>query len=84
MISLEVFSSPGCGKCVQAKAVLKEVVEVLGSDKVSWREVSILDEMDYAIDLGIMASPAIVIDGELVFTSLPSASKLRAEILRRL
>lgn len=84
MINLEVFSSPGCGKCVQAKAVLKEVVEVLGSDKVTWREVSILDEMDYAIDLGIMASPAIAIDGELVFTSLPSASKLRAEILRRL
>ncbi len=84
MIRLEIFSSPGCSKCVQAKAVLKEVVEVLGSDKVTWREVSILDEMDYAIDLGIMASPAIAIDGELVFTSLPSASKLRAEILRRL
>lgn len=83
MISIEIFSSPGCGKCVQAKAVLKEVVEVF-SDKVTWREVSILDEMDYAIDLGIMASPAIVINGELIFTSLPSASKLSAEILRRL
>jgi len=84
MLKVEVFSSPGCGKCAQAKAVLQEVVESLGPDKVSWREVNILDEMDYAVDLGVMTSPAIAIDGKLEFSSLPSASKLRAELARRL
>ncbi len=84
MVKVEVFSSPGCGKCAQAKAMLKTVAEALGSDKVTWREVNILEEMDYAVDLGIMSSPAIAIDGELVFTSLPSAYKLRVELLRRL
>lgn len=84
MLKVEVFSSPGCGKCAQAKAVLREVVESLGPDKVSWREVNILDEMDYAVDLGVMASPAIAIDGKLEFSSLPSASKLRSELARRL
>ena len=84
MIKVEVFSSPGCGKCVQAKAVLKAIAEELGQDKVRWREVNILEEMDYAVDLGVMSTPAMAIDGELVFSSLPSAGKLRSELDRRL
>jgi glutaredoxin len=84
MVKVEVFSSPGCGKCAQAKTVLKAVVEALGTDKVAWRDVNILEEIDYAVELGVMSSPAIAIDGELVFSSLPSADKLRAELSRRL
>lgn len=84
MLKVEVFSSPGCGKCAQAKDVLKDVADSLGTDKVSWREVNILDEMDYAVDLGVLASPSIAIDGKLEFTTLPSAARLRAELLRRL
>jgi glutaredoxin len=84
MIKVEVFSSPGCGKCAQAKAVLKAIAEELGQDKVTWREVNILEEMDYAVELGVMSSPAIAIDGRLVFAALPSAGKLRAELGRRL
>lgn len=84
MVKVEVFSSPGCGKCTQAKAVLKSVAEELGQDKVTWRDVSILEEMDYAVNLGVMSTPAIAINGELAFSSLPSAGKLRAELARRL
>ena len=84
MVKVEVFSSPGCGKCGQAKTLLKAAAEELGSDKIVWREVNILEEMDYAVTLGVMASPAIAIDGELVFSSLPSAGKLRAELGKRL
>lgn len=84
MVEVEVFSSPGCGKCAQARAVLKAVAEELGQDKVTWRDVNILEEMDYAVELGVMSSPAIAIDGKLVFASLPSADKLRAELRSRL
>ena len=84
MIKVEVFSSPGCGKCGQAKTLLKAVAEELGADKVQWRDVNILEEMDYAVDLGVMVSPSIAIDGQLVFASLPSAGKLRAELEKRL
>ena len=84
MLKIEVFSSPGCGKCAQGKSMLKAVAEELGQDKVSWREVNILEEIEYAVDLGVMSSPAIAINGELVFVSLPSATKLRAELLKRL
>ncbi len=84
MIKVEVFSSPGCGKCTQAKTVLKEIVDEIGQDKVSWREVNILEEMDYAVELGVMSTPAIAINGELTFVTLPSATKLRGELLKRL
>ncbi len=83
-VKVEVFSSPGCGKCTQAKTVLKEIAAELGQDKVNWREVNILQEMDYAVELGVMSTPAIAINGELTFVTLPSASKLRAELLKHL
>ena len=84
MIKVEAFSSPGCGKCAKAKDVLKAIIDELGQDRVSWRDVNILEELDYAVDLGIFSPPAIAIDGELVFPAFPSPSRLRAELVRRL
>lgn len=84
MVNVEVFSSPGCSKCTQAKNLLREIVETMGQGRITWREVDILAEMDYAVMLGIMATPAIAIDGKLMFSSLPSPDKLRYELSRRL
>lgn len=83
-IKIEVFSSPGCGKCGHAKDVLRELVEKIGGNVIEWREVNILDELDHAVSLGVMTTPSIAIDGELVFTSLPSEKKLRIELDKRL
>jgi len=84
MVKVEVFSSPGCGKCAHAKNILEGIVKEMGHGKISWREVNILDEMDYAVELGVMASPAIAINGELIFAELPSPAKLRTELAKRL
>jgi len=83
-IHVEVFSSPGCGKCGRAKDVLRKIAEELGEGQVTWREVNILKELDYAVETGVLATPAIAIDGELVFTSLPSAAKLKSVLMQRL
>lgn len=77
MMKIEVFSSPGCAKCGHAKDVLKRVAEEVGGSRIEWREVSVLDEMDYAVRLGVLSTPAIAVNGKLVFTSLPSEKKLR-------
>lgn len=84
MLKVEVFSSPGCAKCTQAKNLLKAIVEEMGPGRITWREVSILEEIDYAVELGIISSPAIAIEGKLVFSSLPSPDKLRTELGKRL
>jgi len=83
-IQVEVFSSPGCGKCGHAKEVLRKLVTELGDNTVAWREVNILEELDYAVDLGVLSTPAIAIDGELVFSALPTPNKLRAELESRI
>ena len=75
-IKVEVFSSPGCGKCGHAKEVLRKIAQEMGGE-IEWREVNILEELDYAVRLGVMSTPAIAVNGKLVFTALPSATKLR-------
>ena len=84
MLIVEVFSSPGCSKCQHAKAVLKKIVEEMGHDHLQWREVNVLEELDYAVSLGVLSTPAIAINGQLEFASLPSASSLRHELKVRL
>jgi len=83
-IKVEVFSSPGCGKCGHAKDVLRKLADELDSESIHWREVNILEELDYAVSLGVLSTPSIAINDELVFSSLPSAKKLRDELLARL
>jgi len=75
MTKVEVFTAPGCGKCGKAKDVLEDIVNTMNRD-IEWREVDILKEMDYAVELGVLATPAIAINGELVFTALPSQKQL--------
>ncbi len=76
-IQVEVFSAPGCGKCGHAKEVLRSVVDAWTDNRIEWREVNILEELDYAVQLGVLSTPAIAIGGKLVFTGLPSEKKLR-------
>jgi len=83
-INVDVFSSPGCNKCSHAKSVIKKVCDEIGSNVVQWREVNVIEELDYAVELGVLSLPAIAIDGQLVFSSLPSVKKLRAELLSRI
>jgi len=84
MTKIEVFTAPGCGKCGKAKDDLEIVVHKLGDEKFEWREVNILQEMDYAIELGVLSTPSIAINGKLVFTALPSAKNLLQALERSL
>ncbi len=83
-IKVEVFSSPGCSKCGKAKYVLQDIAKDIGGDRINWREVNILDEIDYAVQLGVLSTPSIAINDVLIFTSLPSEKRLRRELLKRL
>ncbi|WP_037056780.1 glutaredoxin [Ralstonia pickettii] len=83
-IKIEVFSTPGCGHCDRARESLKGIAQAFGEDQVSWRDVNLLDELDYAVALGVLTPPALAIDGELVFARLPSAAQFREELARRL
>jgi thioredoxin 1 len=71
MMKVEMFHAPGCPECVAAHAKLRTAAQEAVKD-LQWLEVSVLDDLDHAVDLGVMTLPSIVIDGELVFTSMPT------------
>lgn len=83
-IQIELFLTPGCGSCAETAARLKAVLAEFDEERVSWRDVNLLDEIDYAVELGLVGPSAIAIDGELVFAKLPSAETLREEVMKRL
>jgi thioredoxin 1 len=83
-IKIEVLSTPGCSHCDRARESLKAVAQAFGEHRVTWRDVNLLDELDYAVELGVLTPPSLAIDGELVFAKLPSAAQLREELARRL
>ncbi|QDL36445.1 thioredoxin family protein [Rhodoferax sediminis] len=83
-IKIEVFSTPGCSNCGRSRDSLKAIAQAFGAHRVTWRDINLLKELDYAVELGVLTPPSIAIDGELVFPRLPSAAKLREELERRL
>lgn len=81
-MKVELFHAPGCARCAASREDLKAAATEARSD-VEWREINVLDEVDYAVELGVLSLPAIVIDSELVFSTLPSPQQLRTELMRR-
>lgn len=82
-VKIEVIAAPGCKKCANAQDELRAVaVSVLGEDLISWRTINVLEEIDYAVSLGVLSMPAIAVDGVLTFPSLPTAEQFRAALLR--
>jgi hypothetical protein len=81
-VKVELFYTPGCQKCADARDGLKAAAEQTIPD-ITWRELNALDELDYAIELGVVVLPALAIDGELVFTSLPTCGQLRRALTKR-
>jgi thioredoxin 1 len=83
-ILIETFSAPGCPKCARSRDALRSAAQELCGERLDWRDVNVLEEMDHAVELGVMTPPSLAIDGELVFPALPSPERLRDELRRRL
>ncbi len=82
-MKVELFYTPGCEKCAVGKQALRELAEELVPEVV-WRELNVLDELDYAVEVGILTLPSIAIDGNVVFSSLPTQRQFRRELNRRI
>ena len=78
--SVEIFIAPGCTKCGYSVALVKSLHHELGSETFDWRWVDVVAELDYAVKMGVRATPGIAIDGRLLFTAQPTKAELRAAI----
>ena len=80
MIKVELIAAAGCSKCATSRAELKAAAQSAAKDQLVWREVNVLDEIDYVVGLGVLTLPAVAINGKLVFRTLPSSEELQREI----
>ena len=81
-MKVELFYSPGCSACGDRQTELRTVAQE-AIKEVEWREINILDSVDHAVELGVMTLPSIVIDGEVLFTSMPTVAQLRKALIER-
>jgi thioredoxin 1 len=79
-LSVELFVSSMCDRCAHASETLEMLVDEIGSDRVQLREVDVLDQIDYAVAIGVLSTLAIAIDGKLVFASMPGVKSLRCAL----
>lgn len=81
---VEVLTASGCGRCQKAKDLARTVIAEFSEANIQYNEVNVVEDIDYAVALGVISTPAIAINGELVFPALPSAAKLRYAIHQRM
>ncbi len=81
-MKVDVLHAPGCAKCSRELDGLRTAALAQDST-VQWRELNIVNAIDYAVTLGVLKPPAVAIDGELVFAKLPSPDALVAAMRER-
>lgn len=81
-MKVEMFYTPGCSECTAAHARLRTAAQE-AVENLEWRELNVLDELDYAVELGVLTLPSVAVDGKLVFTSMPTVAQLRTALIER-
>jgi thioredoxin 1 len=79
-VRVEFFFAGGCSKCAKAREALREAAH---SPRVQWKEIDIAKDPNRAVDVGVVSTPAVAIDGELIFKTMPTAAELRSAIRAR-
>lgn len=65
---------PGCPRCLETFRVVRQVVETAGLGCEVIKNPSI----DRMVELGVMATPAVVVDGKVVLSGrLPKAEEVK-------
>lgn len=83
-VMIEVFASSECNKCSAAKKLVGDTIAAFNDARLESRVVDVVEDIDYAVSLGVLATPSIAINGKLVFTSIPSKQILASTIQKYL
>lgn len=81
-MKVEVLHASGCAKCIRELDGLRAAARQ-ADPAVEWKELDIVAALDYAVELGVLRPPAVAIDGQLVFASLPTPDALAAAMHER-
>lgn len=72
-MKIEILGS-GCAKCKKTKEIVEQAVAELGIIA----EVIKVEDMNVAIDYGVMITPAVVVDGDVkIAGKVPTVEKVK-------
>jgi small redox-active disulfide protein 2 len=78
IMKIEILGT-GCAKCKKTKEIVEQAVAELGVDA----EVVKVEDINAALDYGVMITPAVVIDGDVkVAGKVPSLDKVKEWITK--
>jgi len=75
VVKIEVFTSPTCPYCPMALEVVEEAKKEFG-DAIEVEHIDVMVDSEKAIEYGLMAVPAIAMNGILKFIGAPSKEEL--------
>ncbi len=84
VVLVEVFISNFCEKCSNAMFMVEQETARIDTTRFDVLTVDVIEQIDHAVALGVLATPAIAIDGKLVFTGLPTPQTLRTELVKHI
>ena len=76
-VKVELFTAGFCSRCRSARTALVRAIEDLGQEQFELRLLDVVEEIDHAVEVGVRATPAIAVDGELVHPARPTVDKFR-------
>ena len=76
-VTIELLHIPGCMRCADSRVALRQAAQAVARDELIWRDLNVIEHMDYAVSLGVVTLPALAINGHLTFSSLPTPDQLR-------
>lgn len=75
-VLLELFTSPSCPYCPEAKRIAEKVVKQLGKVLLVHRDISVPENAELARSYGIYSVPAIAINGRYNIVGIPVEEEL--------
>jgi thioredoxin 1 len=82
-VHLELFYSPYCSRCRKARKQVRQLAAAWPAEHLQFRELDVLQELDRAVALGVLQTPALAIDGQLVAGPVPSSRALESLLRQR-
>jgi len=79
VVKIEVFTSPSCPYCPLAVELVDEVKKEMPDD-LEIEKIDIMVDRQKAIEYGLMAVPAIALNGVVRFVGAPGKEELLAAI----
>jgi len=83
MVKVEILVSPTCVYCDSVKRRVYKVVEDLKAHKinVNVKEIDVLKQPEIMLKYEISSTPALAVNGKLVFIGVPKEDELRRKLL---